>query len=93
MPLVSSGVENGNLRELALARLKDFGATCRDVRNREVGVHEIHHKVRREVRSWVDDQPLTAAQVRPSEIELIRREYTANGGWEVRPPPRSRMSV
>ena len=46
MPLVSSGVENGNLRELALARMKDFGAECRDVRNREVGVHEIHHKVR-----------------------------------------------
>lgn len=38
MPLVSSGVENGNLRELALARMKDFGAECRDVRFREVGV-------------------------------------------------------
>lgn len=38
MPLVSSGVENGNLRELALARMKDFGAECRDVRYREVGV-------------------------------------------------------
>lgn len=45
MPLVSSGVENGNLRELALTRMKDFGAKCRDVRNREVGIHEIHHKV------------------------------------------------
>lgn len=38
MPLVSSGVENGNLRELALSRMKDFGAECRDVRFREVGV-------------------------------------------------------
>lgn len=38
MPLVSSGVENGNLRELALQRMKDFGAECRDVRYREVGV-------------------------------------------------------
>lgn len=46
MPLVSSGVENGNLRELALQRMRDFGLTCRDVRNREVGLHEIHHKVR-----------------------------------------------
>ncbi|EAQ86175.1 conserved hypothetical protein [Chaetomium globosum CBS 148.51] len=45
MPLVSSGVENGNLRELALARMMDFGTTCRD-------------------------------------IELVRRDYTANGGWE-----------
>ena len=26
MPLVTSGVEHGNLRELALARLKDFGS-------------------------------------------------------------------
>lgn len=62
MPLVSSGVENGNLRELAMARMKDFGAECRDVRAREVGVHEIHNKVR------------------PDEVELIRRDYTANGG-------------
>jgi hypothetical protein len=41
MPLVSSGVENGNLRELALARMKDFGAECRDVRYREVGVSQL----------------------------------------------------
>ena len=36
MPLVSSGVEHGNLRELALARMNDLGTTCRDVRTREV---------------------------------------------------------
>ncbi|CRL00863.1 CLUMA_CG014114, isoform A [Clunio marinus] len=64
MPLVSSGVEHGNLRELALARMKDLGTDCRDVRTREVGIQEIHNKVR------------------PYEIELIRRDYTANGGWE-----------
>ncbi|KXJ27928.1 Elongator complex protein 3 [Exaiptasia diaphana] len=64
MPLVSSGVEHGNLRELALARMKDLGTQCRDVRTREVGIQEIHHKVR------------------PYEIELIRRDYVANGGWE-----------
>ncbi|KAM7449491.1 Elongator subunit [Porites harrisoni] len=64
MPLVSSGVEHGNLRELALARMKDLGTKCRDVRTREVGIQEIHHKVR------------------PFEIELIRRDYVANGGWE-----------
>ncbi|XP_066943087.1 elongator complex protein 3 isoform X1 [Macrobrachium rosenbergii] len=64
MPLVSSGVEHGNLRELALARMKDLGTVCRDVRTREVGIQEIHHKVR------------------PYEVELIRRDYTANGGWE-----------
>ncbi|XP_052777667.1 elongator complex protein 3 isoform X1 [Mya arenaria] len=64
MPLVSSGVEHGNLRELALARMKDLGTQCRDVRTREVGIQEIHNKVK------------------PYEAELIRRDYTANGGWE-----------
>ncbi|XP_055338450.1 elongator complex protein 3-like [Paramacrobiotus metropolitanus] len=64
MPLVTSGVEHGNLRELALARMKDFGTKCRDVRTREVGIQEIHHKVR------------------PYQVELIRRDYWANGGWE-----------
>lgn len=64
MPLVTSGVEHGNLRELALARMKDFGTTCRDVRTREAGIQEIHHKVK------------------PFDVELIRRDYTANGGWE-----------
>lgn len=64
MPLVTSGVEHGNLRELALARMKDLGSECRDVRTREVGIQDIHNKVV------------------PDQIELIRRDYTANGGWE-----------
>lgn len=64
MPLVSSGVEHGNLRELALLRMKDLGTQCRDVRTREVGIQEIHNKVK------------------PYEVELIRRDYMANGGWE-----------
>ncbi|KAL7274631.1 Elongator subunit [Rhizina undulata] len=64
MPLVTSGVENGNLRELALSRMKDFGTTCRDVRTREVGIQEVKNKVR------------------PDQVELVRRDYTANGGWE-----------
>ncbi|CAL1546189.1 unnamed protein product [Lymnaea stagnalis] len=46
MPLVSSGVEHGNLRELALARMNDLGTHCRDVRTREVGIQEIHNKVK-----------------------------------------------
>ena len=64
MPLVTSGVENGNLRELALARMKDFGTACRDIRTREVGIRDIHSKVK------------------PDQVELIRRDYYANGGWE-----------
>jgi len=38
MPLVTSGVEKGNLRELALARMEDLGLKCRDVRIREAGI-------------------------------------------------------
>lgn len=64
MPLVTSGVEHGNLRELVLARMKDYGYECRDVRTREVGIQDIHHKIR------------------PDQVELIRRDYYANGGWE-----------
>ena len=64
MPLVTSGVENGNLRELALSRMKDFGTACRDVRTREVGITEIKQKIR------------------PDQVELIRRDYYANDGWE-----------
>lgn len=45
MPLVTSGVEKGNLRELALARMAALGLRCRDVRTREAGIQDIHHKV------------------------------------------------
>ncbi|CAL8463087.1 g2621 [Coccomyxa elongata] len=64
MPLVTSGVEKGNLRELALARMGQLGLHCRDVRTREVGIQDIHQKVQ------------------PEEVELVRRDYTANAGWE-----------
>lgn len=48
MPLVSSGVEKGNLRELALNRCRELGLRVRDVRTREVGIRDIHEKVRPE---------------------------------------------
>jgi elongator complex protein 3 len=64
MPLVTSGVEHGNIRELALARMADYGTKCRDVRTREVGIQQIHH------------------QIKPYQIELVRRDYVANEGWE-----------
>eukprot|EP01085_Mycamoeba_gemmipara_P005112 Mycagemm_TRINITY_DN10189_c0_g1::TRINITY_DN10189_c0_g1_i2::g.5112::m.5112 type:complete len:576 gc:universal TRINITY_DN10189_c0_g1_i2:116-1843(+) len=64
MPLVTSGVEHGNLRELALARMTELGLKCRDVRTREVGIQDIHFKIQ------------------PDQVELVRRDYTANGSWE-----------
>ncbi|WUR03985.1 elongator complex protein 3 (ELP3) [Vairimorpha necatrix] len=45
MTLVSSGVEHGNIRELALARMKDYKTKCRDVRTREIGIKDIHEKL------------------------------------------------
>jgi len=64
MPLVTSGVEHGNIRELVTKRMKDLGLPCRDVRTREIGIQQIHEKV--EI----------------GQVELVRRDYTANGGWE-----------
>jgi len=64
MPLVSSGVEHGNLRELALARMRDLDLPCKDVRTREVGMKQIQEAVS------------------PDDVELVRRDYVANGGWE-----------
>ncbi|UYI27040.1 elongator complex protein 3 [Encephalitozoon cuniculi] len=64
MTLVSSGVEHGNIRELALARMKDYRTRCRDIRTREVGIRNIHENIL------------------PEEVELVRRDYVANKGWE-----------
>jgi elongator complex protein 3 len=64
MPLVSSGVENGNLRELALKRISEMNVVCRDVRTREIGIKE------------------NGCSVDSKSIELIRRDYVANGSWE-----------
>merc|ERR1712012_775811 len=64
MPLVSSGVEHGNLRQLAMARMEDLDLPCKDIRTREVGMKQIHERVN------------------PESVELVRRDYVANGGWE-----------
>ena len=45
MPLVTSGVEHGNIRELIQQRMSELGLACRDVRTREVGIKHIHHKI------------------------------------------------
>lgn len=52
MPLVTSGVEKGNLRELALARMGQLGLKCRDVRTREAGIQDIHNNVRPPPPAW-----------------------------------------
>ncbi|CAH3108478.1 unnamed protein product [Porites lobata] len=61
---LTSYPSHGSIVTYRPENLRDLNFTCRDVRTREVGIQEIHHKVR------------------PFEIELIRRDYVANGGWE-----------
>jgi elongator complex protein 3 len=72
MPLVTSGVEHGNIRELVLSRMKEMGLTCRDVRTREIGIQKVH--AMKEMRHDFG--------ISNSHVELVRRDYTANGGWE-----------
>jgi len=67
MPLVSSGVEHGNIRQLVLKRMKELGIPCRDVRTREVGIQQVNSATK---------------QIETGQVELVRRDYTANGGWE-----------
>ena len=65
--LIVAGVKNGNLRELALNRLKSNGGRCCCIRCREVG----HRTLNR--RSSVKEEGLT----------LVRREYSASNGMEL----------
>lgn len=63
--------------------MKDFGAVCRDVRFREVGVSASFFRV---LVLLIVIPCLQIHEihhkVRPESAELLRRDYTANGGWE-----------
>lgn len=78
MPLVSSGVENGNLRELALARMKDFGAECRDVRYREVGVSTSPEHLTQLTPVTRDPQLYPSRRSRAAETRLRRQRGMGN---------------
>ena len=69
MPLVSSGVEHGNIRELVLQRMQQMQLRCRDIRTREIGIMQVHAAQLQQ-------------QVDIGQVEYVRRDYTANGGWE-----------
>lgn len=64
---IVAGVKNGNLRELALERLRERGKRCRCIRCREVGHRVLKEKV----------------IVEPERIRLITREYEASEGKEL----------
>lgn len=60
---------------------------CRDVRTREVGIQEIHHKVRpyQVTNVFLCVLCSSAQHANPRacpQVELVRRDYVANGGWE-----------
>jgi elongator complex protein 3 len=49
--------------------MKELGLPCRDVRTREVGIQKVN-------------QQDPKKQLEVGQIELVRRDYVANGGWE-----------
>ena len=65
--LIIDGVKNGNLRELALRRLAAQGSRCRCIRCREVGHRTLKEKL----------------SVKPDDLKLVKREYSASGGTEI----------
>jgi len=64
--LIQAGVKSGNLRELALARLRERGKRCRCIRCREIG-----HRTLKE-----------GVLVQPDHVEMVATEYDASGGQE-----------
>lgn len=54
---------------------------CRDVRTREVGIQEIHNKIKiNEVNHNEHSINFLNRQL-GHQVELVRRDYTANHGW------------
>jgi elongator complex protein 3 len=65
--LIVAGVKSGNLRELALERLRARGKRCHCIRCREVG-----HRTLKE-----------GISVRPELVQTVIREYPASEGTEI----------
>ncbi|KAI3387091.1 hypothetical protein SNEBB_006793 [Seison nebaliae] len=79
MPLVSSGVKHGNLRQLSLQYMNDHGTKCRDVRTREIGVQNCQNKFNNDNKENTTNRKIS---YNLKNIQLIRRDYSANNGWE-----------
>ena len=65
--LIIAGVKRGNLRELALNKLRDRGERCRCIRCREVGHRTLKEKI----------------TVDPGSVRTLVEEYDASEGHEV----------
>lgn len=67
--------------------MEELGTKCRDVRTREVGIREIHKKGRPEEIELKTRAAKIFSQfflkfLNAEYFCLLRRDYTANGGWE-----------
>ena len=65
--LIKAGVKSGNLRELAVRKLRERGKKCRCIRCREIGHRTLKEKI----------------VVSPGEVQLMMLEYEASEGKEV----------
>ena len=65
--LIKAGVRSGNLRELALKRLREGGKKCQCIRCREIGHRELKENISADAQA----------------VQVICREYEASGGMEL----------
>jgi len=65
--LIIAGVKSGNLRELALSKLRERGKRCHCIRCREVGHRTLKEKIK----------------VDPASVKTLVEEYEASEGHEV----------
>ncbi|TNJ29826.1 Histone acetyltransferase Elp3 [Giardia muris] len=80
LPLITSGVEVSNLRELALIEAATMGIQSQEIRQREAGIVELintslHQKGTNVTRD-------SSSSSTPAVPEICRRDYWASGSWE-----------
>lgn len=76
LPLVTSGVEAANLREMALEELNRRGQRSYEIRQREVGAAKaITAEMKRKAH-------LDVVMNYTHRLEVVRRDYMAGGGLE-----------
>jgi elongator complex protein 3 len=64
--LIIAGVKSGNLREIALTKLKERGKRCRCIRCREIGHRALKERL----------------EISPDDVQSLTTEYDASGGRE-----------
>lgn len=78
LPLITTGVESANLRELALANLSRLNRQSLEIRNREAGVIDSANE---ELKRKTGNR-LHRNREEYYTPEVTRRDYWSSGGWE-----------